>query len=46
MCAQLHSHVQLFVTPVDFSLPDSSVRGIFQERILEWIAIFYSRGSS
>ena len=26
--------------------PSSSVRGIFQARILEWVAIFYSRRSS
>ena len=29
-----------------FSLPGSSVHGIFQVRILEWIAISSSRGSS
>ena len=28
------------------SLPGSSVHGIFQARILEWLAIFSSRGSS
>ena len=32
--------------PVDCSLPGSSVRGIFQARILEWAAIYFSRGSS
>ena len=32
--------------PVDFSLPGSSVHGIFQARVLEWVAISYSRGSS
>ena len=26
--------------------PGSSVYGIFQARILEWVAIFFSRGSS
>ena len=31
---------------MDGSLPGSSVRGILQERILEWFAISYSRGSS
>ena len=31
---------------MDFSLPGSSVHGIFQARIPEWIAICYSRGSS
>ena len=32
--------------PMDCSLPGSSVHGIFQARILEWIAISFSRGSS
>ena len=31
---------------VDWSLPGSSVRGIFQARILEQVAIPFSRGSS
>ena len=32
--------------PVDCSPPGSSVHGIFQARILEWGAIFFSKGSS
>ena len=32
--------------PLDCSLPGSSIHGIFQARILEWIAISFSRGSS
>ena len=32
--------------PVDYSLPGSSVHGISQTRILEWVAISSSRGSS
>ena len=32
--------------PMDCSIPDSSVHGIFQARVLEWIAISFSRGSS
>ena len=32
--------------PMDCSLPGSSVRGGFQARILEWVAIPFSRGSS
>ena len=28
--------------PMDCSLPGSSIRGIFQARILEWAAIFFS----
>ena len=31
---------------MDFSLPGSSVHEILQARILEWVAISYSRGSS
>ena len=30
--------------PVDYSLPSSSVHGIFQALILEWVAISSSRG--
>ena len=40
------SCVYLFMTPVDCSSPGSSVRGILQARILEWVAISFSRGSS
>ena len=32
--------------PMDYSLPGSSVHGIFQARVLEWVAIAFSRGSS
>ena len=32
--------------PVDCSLPGSSAHGTFQARILEWVAISFSRGSS
>ena len=32
--------------PMDYSLPGSSVQRILQARILEWIAIPFSRGSS
>ena len=32
--------------PMDCSLLDSSVRGIFQARILKWASISFSRGSS
>ena len=40
-----HSVVSL-CDPMDCSPPDSSVHRIFQARILEWVAISYSRGSS
>ena len=32
--------------PIDYSTPGSSVHGILQARILEWVTISYSRGSS
>ena len=31
--------------PMDCSPPGSSVHGIFQARILEWVAVSYARGS-
>ena len=31
---------------IDRSLPHSSVHGIFQSRVLEWVAIYFSRGPS
>ena len=49
-----HTKVKVLVTqscvtlcdPMDCSPPGSSVRGILQARILEWVAISFSRGSS
>ena len=38
--------VHLCVTPMDCSPPGSSVPGILQARILEWVAMPFSRGSS
>ena len=32
--------------PMDCSLPGFSIHGIFQARVLEWVAIFFSRRSS
>ena len=50
VCVCVLSHLVVsdsFVTLwSDYSLPDSSVQGIFQARILEWFAISYSRESS
>ena len=40
------SRVLLFATPMDHNLPGSSVHRIFQARVLEWVAISFSRGSS
>ena len=45
MCYSL-SHIQPLWDPVDCSPLRSSVHGIPQARILEWIAITFSRGSS
>ena len=42
-------HAQSYLTLcdcMDYSLPGLSVHGLLQTRILEWIAISYSRGSS
>ena len=36
----------ILCNPVDSSPPCSSVHGICQARILEWVAILFSRGSS
>ena len=36
----------LICNPMDYSPPGSSVHGISQARILEWVAISFSRGSS
>ena len=41
MKLKLLSHVQLFVTPMDYT-----ACGILQARILEWVAVPFSRGSS
>ena len=42
----LFSHVRLCVTPRDCNWPGSSVHGISQARILQWVAVPSSRGSS
>ena len=42
MCLSLSS-VRLFVTPMDYNLPGFSVQGILQAKILEWVAISFSR---
>ena len=40
------SPAQLFMTPTDYNLPGFSVHGISQARILEQVAISFSKGSS
>ena len=44
--AQPLSRVRLSVTPMGGSPPGSSVHGVSQAGILEWVAISSSRGSS
>ena len=46
MSAVLLSLCLTLCNPVDCSLSGSSVHGILQARILKWVAISYSRGSS
>ena len=48
MCvhSQLLSHVRLFVTPWAVACQAPLSMGVLQARILEWVAIFYSRESS
>ena len=36
----------ILCNPMDCSLSGSSIHGIFQARVLEWVAIFFSRRSS
>ena len=43
LCVQLHLTL---CNPMDYSLTGSSQHGIFPARILEWIAISSSKGSS
>ena len=46
-CVLSHfSHVWLFVTPWTVALQSPLSMGILQARILEWVAILFSRGSS
>ena len=48
-CAYVHAQSLLCPTlfgPLDYSLPGPSVYGIFQARILEWVAIPFSSRSS
>ena len=46
-CCLVHKLcVWLFCNPMDCSLPGSSVHGISQARILEWVTTLFSGGSS
>ena len=46
MCCMLTQSCPILCGPMDHSLPGSSIHGISQARILEWVAISLSRGSS
>ena len=43
-CCEVAQSCPTLCNPMDCSLPGSSVHGIFQARILEWVAISFSRG--
>ena len=46
VCAKLLQSCLTFCNPMDHRSPGSSVPGILQARILEWVALPSSRGSS
>ena len=46
MCSKLLQLCPTLCDLMDCSLPGSSVHGIFQARVLEWVAISFSTGSS
>ena len=44
MCVLVTQSCLTLCNPMDYSLPGSSVHGILQTTILEWVAIPFSRG--
>ena len=49
VCVCVHACAQSCPTlcgPLDCSTPGSSVHGIFQAKVLEWVVVSFSRGSS
>ena len=44
LCTKLLQSCPTLCNPVDHNLPSSSVRGILRARILEWVAVPFSRG--
>ena len=46
VCVPLLQLCSTLCNPMDSSLPDPSVHGILQARILEWVAVLFSGGSS
>ena len=45
-CCSVTKSSPTLYDPMDCRLLDSSVHGVFQARILEWVAISFSRASS
>ena len=46
VCAQSLQLRLILCNPMDYSQPGTSVQGIFLPRILEWVVMPFSRGSS
>ena len=46
VCVCVCAHTLSLSSPMDYHPPGSSVHGVSQARILEWVAISFSRGSS
>ena len=46
ICCSVAESCPVLCDPMDCSPPGSSAHGIFQARILQWVAISFSRGSS
>ena len=44
-CVLVAQSCLILCDPMDYSPPGSSVHGILQAGILEWVAILFSRGS-
>ena len=45
-CVKLLQSCPTLCDPMDYSPPGSSLHGVFQARILEWVALSFSRESS
>ena len=46
VCMLVAQSCSILCDPIDYSSPGFSVHGSLQARILEWVAILFSRGSS
>ena len=44
MLSEVAQSCSILCNPIDYSLPCFSIHGIFQARVLEWVAISFSRG--